>query len=72
MDMTELATLSLAERLRAMEVLWDSLCRDDAPELSPDWHEAILQQRREELFSLPTSSLDEVEARVRQRVVHRP
>jgi hypothetical protein len=72
MDMTELATLSLAERLRAMEVLWDSLCRDDAPESNPDWHEAVLQQRREELLSQPTSSLDEVEARLGQLVVHRP
>ncbi|HEY2927238.1 addiction module protein, partial [Piscinibacter sp.] len=67
MDMTELATLSLAERLRAMEVLWDSLCRDGATELSPDWHEPVLQQRREELLGQPTSSLDEVEARLRQR-----
>ncbi len=28
MNATELATLPLDERLRAMETLWDSICRD--------------------------------------------
>ncbi len=44
-----LAQLPLAERLAAMESLWDSLCRDDAAELSPPWHADVLAERLREL-----------------------
>jgi hypothetical protein len=65
MDPAELARLPLADRLQAMEVLWDSLCHDDPTALSPDWHEAVLQDRRSQLATAPLSSLDEVESRLR-------
>lgn len=32
-----------------MESLWDSLCQDDAAELSPPWHAAVLEERLREL-----------------------
>jgi hypothetical protein len=32
-----------------MESLWDSLCQDDAAELSPPWHAAVLEARKSEL-----------------------
>lgn len=44
-----LAQLPLAERLAAMESLWDSLCRDDAAEISPPWHADVLEARLREL-----------------------
>lgn len=44
-----LAELPLAERLAAMESLWDSLCRDDAAEISPPWHASVLEARLREL-----------------------
>ena len=38
--------MSVAERLQAMEQLWDALCREGADLGSPDWHEAILADRK--------------------------
>lgn len=42
------AELPLAERLAAMESLWDSLCREDVAEISPPWHASVLEARRRE------------------------
>lgn len=44
-DLDALTRLPLAERLAAMESLWDSLCRDNAAHLSPYWHRAVLETR---------------------------
>jgi hypothetical protein len=49
LDLDALTQLPLAERLAAMESLWDSLCQDDAAELSPPWHAAVLEARLREL-----------------------
>lgn len=48
-NLDALTQLPLAERLAAMESLWDSLCQDDAAELSPPWHVAVLEARLREL-----------------------
>ena len=48
-NLDALTQLPLAERLAAMESLWDSLCQDDAAELSPPWHAAVLEARLREL-----------------------
>ena len=48
-NLDALTQLPLAERLAAMESLWDSLCQDDATELSPPWHAAVLEARLREL-----------------------
>ena len=45
MNMTELAHLSLADRLRAMDVLWASLAQDAAYEPSPAWHQEVVAHR---------------------------
>ena len=46
METAELIALPLAERLRAMEALWDSLCRGAAGDaLSPGWHAEVLSAR---------------------------
>jgi putative addiction module component (TIGR02574 family) len=43
---TELIKLPLADRLLAMEALWESLCREpDAPHATPSWHADVLHQR---------------------------
>jgi hypothetical protein len=47
-NLDALTQLPLAERLAAMESLWDSLCQDDAAELSPPWHAAVLEARLRE------------------------
>jgi hypothetical protein len=51
MNMAELTTLPLTERLQAMEVLWDSLCRDDSYNPSPVWHADVLSTRVIEIKS---------------------
>jgi hypothetical protein len=48
-NLDTLSQLPLAERLAAMESLWDSLCHDDAAELSPPWHAEVLEKRLHEL-----------------------
>ncbi|MCF8211568.1 MAG: addiction module protein [Rhodoferax sp.] len=47
MHTAELVALPLAERLQAMEALWDSLCRDEQSQASvvPPWHEEELSRR---------------------------
>lgn len=46
MNTAELIALPLAERLRAMEALWDSLCRSTAGDaLAPGWHAEVLSAR---------------------------
>ena len=41
--------MSIEEKLRAMETLWDDLCRDDSQVESPAWHATILQKRAERI-----------------------
>ena len=39
MQTAELVALPLADRLQAMEALWDSLCREESMEVAlPAWH----------------------------------
>ena len=40
-----LEQMSVEEKLRAMELLWDDLCSKAGAVSSPDWHEAVLAQR---------------------------
>lgn len=46
---SDLLQLPLEDRLKCMEVLWESL-RAEEPD-SPDWHEGVLSQRREKIES---------------------
>jgi hypothetical protein len=45
-ESSELERMSVIERLRAMDQLWDSLnrCGDEIP--SPDWHQNVLADRK--------------------------
>lgn len=67
MQTSELIALPLADRLQAMEALWESLCRD-APDsvLSPAWHAGVLDARAKALDSGTdlTSSWIDVKRRV--------
>lgn len=38
--------MSVTERLRAMDQLWDSLTRDNDVLPSPDWHQDVLADRK--------------------------
>ena len=46
MDITlPLDQMSTAEKLRAMEALWDDLCRREQTVPVPQWHKDILDER---------------------------
>ncbi|TLU82789.1 MAG: cysteine methyltransferase [Chlorobium sp.] len=51
MNISELKKMSKCERLQAMEVLWDSLLYENDDLEAPDWHENILQERKEKIES---------------------
>ncbi|MCP4109438.1 MAG: addiction module protein [Desulfobacteraceae bacterium] len=44
-----LKEMSTEEKLRAMEMLWDDICRNVPDFLSPAWHENILKEREKKL-----------------------
>jgi len=37
--------MSVSEKLRIMELLWDDLCNNESDILSPQWHENVLMER---------------------------
>jgi len=59
--------MSVTERLRAMDQLWDSLnrCGDEIP--SPDWHQDVLADRkaRTERGEAKFLTLDQLRSRLR-------
>lgn len=64
---TELVDRPLVERIQAMELLWDSLCREPDYNPSPAWHEQVLNERRAELERGEHKSWQEVKAGLRNR-----
>lgn len=45
MSLTEIKSMSRAEQLLAMEMLWDELCHQDKEPESPAWHKEVLDKR---------------------------
>lgn len=41
----DLEKMTIEEKIRAMETLWDDLCRNASDKISPSWHEGVLRQR---------------------------
>ncbi len=66
-DSSELERMSVTERLRAMDQLWDSLnrCGDEIP--SPDWHQDVLADRkaRTQRGEAKFLTLDQLRSRLR-------
>lgn len=62
--MAELSTLPLAQRLEAMEVLWESLSRDSAYDPSPIWHADLLPQRVREIEAGQATDWAEAKTRI--------
>jgi hypothetical protein len=65
--MTTLAIdkMSTAEKLLAMEQLWDNLCHQAEPMQSPEWHREVLRVREEQAAYNPSSFSDWSEAKKR-------
>lgn len=50
--------MTVVEKLRTMESIWDDLCREDANVTSPDWHKQVLQERADTVSSGEESFVD--------------
>jgi hypothetical protein len=44
-----LSEMSLSEKLRMMEALWEDLCRNSDALDSPAWHETVLEEREKRI-----------------------
>lgn len=49
MNTIEIKRMSIIERLRMMEAIWDSLLYDEAEIESPEWHQDILAERKKKI-----------------------
>jgi putative addiction module component (TIGR02574 family) len=65
-QVADIERMSLEERLRVMELLWDSLSRTPEAVASPDWHGEVLHDRlaRIEGGQAPFLTLAEVQKRL--------
>ena len=66
-ELSQIERMSVTERLRAMDQLWDSLnrCGNEIP--SPDWHQDILADRkaRAQRGEAKFLTLDQLRSRLR-------
>ena len=46
LEASEIDKMSLAERLRAIEQLWEAVCRETGEVASPEWHRDVLADRK--------------------------
>ena len=44
-----LKEMTIEEKLKTMEMLWDDICRNVPDLSSPAWHEQILKKREEKI-----------------------
>ena len=44
-----LETLTVPDKLRALENIWDDLCRTEEVIPSPEWHGDVLQEREQRI-----------------------
>ena len=67
LETEQIRRMSMAERLQALEQLWDAVCREDSPPPSPAWHDQVLRDRQARAQSGEARflTLDELKARLR-------
>jgi hypothetical protein len=59
MDITlPLDQMTIEEKLRAMELLWADLSRNEQQLQSPEWHEEVLREREARVESGEESPID--------------
>ncbi len=46
LELSLIDRMSVAERLQAMEQLWDALAREGGDMASPEWHQVVLADRK--------------------------
>lgn len=67
LEAAQIQAMSLAERLQALEQLWDAVCREDSAVSSPAWHGDLLAERRARAARGEAKflTLEQVKARLR-------
>ena len=65
MTTAEIKKMSISERLRTMEAIWDSLLYEEAKMPSPEWHGNVLTERKQKMDegSATFLSIEEVKNR---------
>ena len=68
MSIAEIRKMTTAERLEAMENLWQTLCEDESNLESPAWHEKVLEERRRRIESGAATfyTLDQLKERLQR------
>lgn len=68
MSIAEIEKMTIPERLRTMEALWDALCHDKTEPNSPQWHADVLADRRRKIDSGEAKfvSIDEAKRRIHE------
>ncbi len=46
MGILDVKSMTPSQRILAMEALWESMCQEEGEVASPDWHDAVLEERR--------------------------
>jgi len=50
-ELVDLKRMTLPEKLRLMEALWEDLCQNEQELSSPDWHRDVLEEREKKIAS---------------------
>lgn len=67
MNTFEIQQMSTSDRLQSMEILWDALCHDTEEPPSPEWHGAVLADRKKLIESGEATFMSLEAARERLR-----
>jgi hypothetical protein len=67
LEESQIEKMSVAERLQAIEQLWDALCRNTGDMASPDWHRGVLADRKARAESGEAKFLTLAQLRTRLR-----
>jgi hypothetical protein len=59
----QLDALTVAEKVRLLEQVWQSLCAQPDSIASPDWHSDVLMERRQRLLDGSATSIPWHEAK---------
>ena len=62
--------MTIADKIAAMETLWNDLCRDPESIASPSWHKDVLSEREQEIREDKTKfiSLSQAKERIRDKI----
>ncbi|MFO7607299.1 MAG: addiction module protein [Desulfurivibrionaceae bacterium] len=64
---SQIGKMTLADKLQAMELLWEGLCRIPEQVPSPEWHQSVLDEREKGVAQGTSEFLDWQEAKEKIR-----